>query len=468
MLPAMDHRMCIRLIFVSLLTVSYLSGRTQNIHRTACDGDMARLDSMLQFTDLHVPDDRGRSLLHWAVGCNQREVFDSLIERGIGINREDRDGYTALYVAVQFNRGSLLDTLITLQENEDWKSQQGASLLERAILDQNLLFVQKLIRNGLDIEILNKRGSTPLELSRRIGAEEISQWLIFQGANESNVRRFTMRGYYMGQPLPDLKREMFAPNFISTEEHEFGSVFSADGTEFYYAVDIKRKPVIRYSKLSDGVWSKPETILSHEKYGYNDPFLSPDENRLYFISKRALDGVGELKDHDIWYVEKKNNGWSEPINAGPNINSEGNEYYISFTDTGTMYFSSNVNAPEVRKRSDLDIYYSPFINGEFQEAISVGDSINTENYEADVFIAPDESYLIFCSTRPGGLGMGDLYISYKNADGTWSKAMNMGESVNTEYHELCPFVTADGKYLIYTSNQDIYWISAEIVDRIRR
>ena len=460
--------MYIRLIIISLLTLSYLNSAAQNIHRTACDGNLQRLDSMLQYTDLHVLDDRGRSLLHWAVGCNQREIFDNLIERGIEVNGEDRDGYTSLYVAIQFNRVTLLDTLITLQKDDNWKSQYGASLLERAILDRNLSFVQKLIENGVDIETLNKRGSSPLELSQRIEAEEISKWLISQGADESKVRTFTIRGNYMGQPLPGLKRKMFAPNFISTEEHEFGAVFNSDGTEFYYAIDIKRKPIIRYSKRIDGVWSKPKTILTHEKYGYNDPFLSPDENRLYFISKRALDGVGELKDHDIWYVEKENDGWSEPINAGPNINSEGNEYYISFTKAGTMYFASNINAPEERKRSDQDIYYSPFINGEFQEAVRLRDSINTENYEADVFIAPDESYLIFCSTRPEGLGQGDLYISYKNNDGSWSKAVNMGESVNTEYHELCPFVTADGKYLMYTSNQDIYWISTEIVDQLRR
>lgn len=423
---------------------------------------------MLRYEDLHVLDDRGRSLLHWAVGCNQLEVFDNLIERGIKINKKDRDGYTSLYTAVQFNRNSLLDKLIILQENEDWKSQQGASLLERAILDQNLSYVQKLIKNGVDIEILNKRGSSPLELSRRIGAQEISQWLISKGADEAKTRTFTMKGEYMGQTLPGLERKLFAPNFISTEEYEYGSIFSSDGTEFYYAVAKNNKPIIRYTSLKDGEWSQPETILSHEKYGYNDPFLSPDENRLYFISKRTLDGIDAKEDHDIWYVEKQGEGWSEPINAGTNINSEDNEYYISFTETGTMYFASNVNAPKGRKRSDQDIYYSTFTNGEFQEAIPLGDSINTENYEADVFIAPDESYLIFCSTRPEGLGRGDLYISYKNTDGSWSKAVNMGESVNTEYHELCPFVTTDGEYLMFTSNEDIYWISTDIIDQIRR
>lgn len=443
-------------------------GSAQSIHRTACNGEIEKLDSMLLYTDLEVQDNRGRSLLHWAVGCNQIEVFTHLLQQGINPNSEDRDGYTPLYVAVQFSRKTLFDTLVSLQSDDDWKLLYGASLLERAILNQNLSFVQGLVRAGVPIDVLNNRGSTPLEMSLRTGTESISNWLIAEGADESKVRKFVLRGEYMGQSPPGLTKSMFAPNFISTEEYEFGSIFNADGTEFYYGVDINRKPVIRYSKLVDGVWTAPKTILSHDKYGYNDPFLSPDEKRLYFISKRALDGVGDLKDHDIWYVERESDGWSEPINAGPSINTEGNEYYISFTSTGTMYFSSSVKALKENEQSNQDIYYAPFANGEFQKAISVGDAINTENYEADVFVAPDESYLIFCSTRDDGFGMGDMYISYKSSDGSWTQAVNMGESVNTRHHELCPFVTPDGKYLMYTSNQDIYWIRTDIIEKLRK
>ena len=80
------------------------------------------------------------------------------------------------------------------------------------------------------------------------------------------------------------------------------------------------------------------------------------------------------------------------------------------------------------------------------------------------FIAPDESYMIYCSIRKDGLGKGDLYISFKDNKGDWSEAVNMGNSINTENHELCPFVSADGKYLFYTSNGDIYWVSTKILN----
>ncbi len=274
---------------------------------------------------------------------------------------------------------------------------------------------------------------------------------------------------YLKQQPPSLVPEIFAPNIISQkDEYEFGSVFTKEATEFFYGVDVNGKSEIRYAKLIEDSWSEPQTILSHEKYGYNDPFLSPDESRLYFISKRALTGLGAKEDHDIWYVVKAERGWSEPMNAGLNINSQGNEYYISFSENGTMYFSSNVKAPKERIKYDFDIYYSKYLGGKFQKAVPLGDSINTSGYEADVFIDPSESFIIFAASREDGLGQGDLYISFKKEDDTWTRSTNMGSPINTDGHELCPFVTKDGKYLFYTSRKDIYWVDAKIIEHNRR
>ena len=97
----------------------------------------------------------------------------------------------------------------------------------------------------------------------------------------------------------------------------------------------------------------------------------------------------------------------------------------------------------------------------------LGEAINTEAYEADVFITPDESYMIFCSIRENGFGRGDLYISFNAESGQWKPAINMGYPINTPHYEYCPFVTKDGKYLFYTSQQDIYWVSTEIIEQLK-
>ena len=96
--------------------------------------------------------------------------------------------------------------------------------------------------------------------------------------------------------------------------------------------------------------------------------------------------------------------------------------------------------------------------------------INTEHDEYDLFIAPDESYLIFSSDRPGGFGNVDLYISYKKGDGTWTEPKNMGRNINSG-GAVFPSVTDDGRFLFFQSrrggNGDIYWVDAKIIEELK-
>lgn len=273
---------------------------------------------------------------------------------------------------------------------------------------------------------------------------------------------------YLAQVPPGLSPVVFAPGTVSMQDqYEYGSVFSKDGKEFFYAAIIHSKPQIRCIRLENNVWTAPILIIGSDKYEYNDPFLSPDGNRLYFISDRSIDGEGPKKDFDIWYIERKNGGWSDkPVNAGPGINSAKNEYYMSFTSDGTMYFSSNSGA-EPTFEKQYDVRFSPFSKGQFQPSQKLPEAVNTEHYEADVFVAPDGQYVIFCSERPGGNGEGDLYISFKSKTGEWQKAKNMGSAINSGAYEFCPFVTSDGKYLFFSRSGDIFWVSAEAIDKLR-
>ncbi len=275
---------------------------------------------------------------------------------------------------------------------------------------------------------------------------------------------------YLGQPKPGMTPVVFAPKLVSLpNRYEFGSVFSSKGDEFYFAVDSAGKAEIRFMKLQNNQWTKPVTLLTDPVFSHNDPMLSVDESKLFFISDSPLDQSGKKKDYDIWYVERKGNGWSAPINAGPAINSPQNEYYVSFSKKGTLYFSSN-RTEKPGQADNYTIYAAPLKSTkdtDFSKALPLSDAINTPHYEADVYVVSDESYLIFCGTWPSGYGAGDLYISFKKPDGTWTKAKNMGEIINTPGHELCPFISRDGKYLFYTSGQDIYWVDAQIINTLR-
>lgn len=271
---------------------------------------------------------------------------------------------------------------------------------------------------------------------------------------------------YLNEVPPGITPKIFAPGKVSTnDEFEFGAVFSNDRSEFYYGVNSKGKAETRMMKLENGNWSQPVKILVHDVYSHNDPFLTPDNTKLFFISDRPLTGTGPKKDYDIWYVERREGNWSEPKNAGKNINSDKNEYYISFTTTGKMYFSSN--RQDIEQKNNYDIYSSDMKDGEFQPSVKLGPGVNTPSYEADVFVAPDESYLVFAADRPGGLGSGDLYVSFRNQDGTWTNSKSLGNTINTETDDFCPFVSPDGKYLFYASRGNIYWVSAEVIRKAR-
>jgi Tol biopolymer transport system component len=108
--------------------------------------------------------------------------------------------------------------------------------------------------------------------------------------------------------------------------------------------------------------------------------------------------------------------------------------------------------------------------------------INTKEADWTCYIAPDESYFIFCSFRKGGFGSGDLYVCFKEKNGSWSKPINMGDKINTNLNERFPNVTPDGKYLFFNSTKkiqgaasdspgngygDMYWISAKIIDELK-
>ena len=134
--------------------------------------------------------------------------------------------------------------------------------------------------------------------------------------------------------------------------------------------------------------------------------------------------------------------------------------------TEPIYFFSNRRGGKGR----FDLYVCRFKDGRYGDAVNL-ESLNTKSNEWDPFVSPDESYLIFCSTRPGGLGMDDLYITFKGADGRWGPAKNMGAEINSPGSENRPYLTHDGKFFFFTStrngNRSTYWVQAESIDRFR-
>jgi len=110
----------------------------------------------------------------------------------------------------------------------------------------------------------------------------------------------------------------------------------------------------------------------------------------------------------------------------------------------------------------------------YPAAENLGPPINTAAGDDLPFIAPDESYLIFASDRPGGLGYRDLYVSFR-VDDAWSEPVNLGAPINSEAWDIYPSLSPDGRYLFFTrrtawnatDDSDIYWVDAAVITRLR-
>ena len=274
-----------------------------------------------------------------------------------------------------------------------------------------------------------------------------------------------LKGPYLGQKPPGLTPEIFAPGIVSTGAWEYGTAFSRDGREFYYAIAGPPYNVIVSMKEVNGIWTKPEIASFSGMYDEHDMLFSPEGKKLYYTSKRPLISEGDPeKENSIWVVTKKENGWAEPENLGAPINTAGSENYSSVSLNGTMYFHRYEQPTD---KTDSDIFVARFIDGKYEEPERLGLEINSKYDEWDPFIAPDESYILFTSVaRPGGFGTGDLYISSRRKDGSWSEANNLGKAFNTSGYDFCPIVSPDGKYFFFTRRGDIYWVRVEAVPKL--
>mgnify|MGYP000365174584 CR=1 FL=1 len=229
---------------------------------------------------------------------------------------------------------------------------------------------------------------------------------------------------------------------------------SESQNEIYFTIQSPNEEIsaIALLQIKDDALQPPVIAPFSGKYKDLEPFLSPDNKRLYFVSNRPVNQKDSLiKNFDIWYVEREelNNDWSEPINIGLPINTEHAEFYPSVSANGNLYFTRN--SPETV--GEDDIFLSQWIGNEYDSPIALSKSINSEGYEFNAYIAPDESYIIFSGyNRKDGFGSGDLYISRRD-EGTWSSATNLGPDINSSAMDYCPFVDINSGTLYFTSRR---------------
>ncbi len=234
------------------------------------------------------------------------------------------------------------------------------------------------------------------------------------------------------------------------------------GDEAYFSVQspLGEISAIATMKKTRGKWRNPEMVKFSGKYKDLEPFLSPDGLKLYFVSNRPLnDSTEKVKDTDIWYVRRDNSksDWSNPINLGSPINTVDDEFYPSVASNGNFYFTKEKEGANKKP----DIMLSNWDGKNYAKPVALSDAINTDQDEFNAFVAPDESFILFGGwRREDGFGSGDIYISFRNSDGTWKKAENLGKDINSASMDYCPFVDWKTKTLYFTSRRSLVEIKS--------
>ena len=271
-----------------------------------------------------------------------------------------------------------------------------------------------------------------------------------------------LKGDYLGQPLPGDTPVVFARGIISdTLLQHSAPTFSPDGNEvfwwsFYYGEETQY--FHKTMRRVDNRWTMPEISPF-----LGEPFFSPDGKRLYFS---ALEGPK--------YAEKQEDGWSEPKSIGiiarfPEIKMV---EFRSITRNGTLYFNGYAEG----FRFNMAIYRSELIEGEYTKPELLPSHINIPGdgmLNQTPYIAPDESYLIYCSRSFTPVDdKGDLYICFRQSDGSWTDRIKLDDQINTKGMERFPSVSPDGKYFFFNRydpdyDEDVYWVSASFIDSLR-
>lgn len=268
----------------------------------------------------------------------------------------------------------------------------------------------------------------------------------------------SFEGIYLGQKPPGLTPIPFAPGLVSTEIYEYDGAFSKDMKAFYFirrGEENKTSAFYEY-KYNDtnGEWEKSEIASPW----IGRPVISPDGETMH------------LGDN---YLKRTESGWSELEKLEPPTVSNDSMYImrLSSSENGTYYFDTYKE-----NDSTFPIRYSRLIDGKHEEPKALPKTINTGTFLSHPFIAPDESYLLFDAIREEGYGDSDIYISFKQKDGSWGNAINLGDKINTDAWEASASITPDGKYLFFSrnvgsddfENVDIFWVDAKVIFSLER
>jgi outer membrane protein OmpA-like peptidoglycan-associated protein len=145
-----------------------------------------------------------------------------------------------------------------------------------------------------------------------------------------------------------------------------------------------------------------ELSFNDDSYSCMHPSLSPDGQKLFFASDMP-DGYGGL---DLYFVTRVGQGWSAPINLGPEVNTNKNEVFPFMHESGKLFFTSNGHSG----MGNLDLFMIDVSGRKWGRVINLGEPFNSKDDDLAIVLTPDGKRGYFTSSREGGFGQDDIYM----------------------------------------------------------
>jgi outer membrane protein OmpA-like peptidoglycan-associated protein/tetratricopeptide (TPR) repeat protein len=253
----------------------------------------------------------------------------------------------------------------------------------------------------------------------------------------------------LNNPVPFDPKNV-SPN-INTEDSEYLPTLTADGQWLFYTKVIEGQEDFYMSRKMNGEWQKGEPIdIINTPLNEGAQTLTADGRLFVFTACDRKDGYGSC---DLYYSRQRNGRWQAPINIGRPVNTTAWESQPSLSANGeALYFSSK--RPGGMGGRDIWVSYRQ-PDGSWGKPENLGAPVNTARDEEAPYIHPDNSTLYFMSDGHPGMGGKDLYLSRRGEDGRFGEPQNLGYPINTKAHEGALFISLDGRTAYFATDREL-------------
>ncbi|MCG8414068.1 MAG: hypothetical protein MI746_07600 [Pseudomonadales bacterium] len=260
---------------------------------------------------------------------------------------------------------------------------------------------------------------------------------------------------------------------INSSARDAEPTFTPDGQTMYFNCFDRHgeegSDICVSHRQGDG-WSEPEIVweVSTREHLEVEPLLSPDGQQLYIMSTRP-GGKGAA---DIWVSDLVDGSWTTPRNLEGPMNSPYMDHclYFSGDDWEFAYWTST----RPGGFGGNDIWMSEKVNGVWQEAVNLGPNVNSAAHEHHSLPSPDGNSLYVTTTREDGFGGEDIFVTTRDAEGNWGQLTNLGAQVNSDQHDRCPAFSPDFQTFFFDSeraggygNKDLWSLPYSAIEDIR-